>query len=137
MPSCTVCRGHASLTSHPQNPAAAGTQQAIMGTKGYLLGKDMKTLTCLQPGGRQGALTQTQENSGSCSGDGSVYTRPRACKLRALLGQTYKGGWHVLAEEVQEEETKRINTEISKQVVLDVQCGLSLRCRHRKARILS
>ena len=108
-----------------------------MGTKGYLLGKDMKTLTCLQPGGRQGALTQTQENSGSCSGDGSVYTRPRACKLRALLGQTYKGGWHVLAEEVQEEETKRINTEISKQVVLDVQCGLSLRCRHRKARILS
>ena len=89
-----------------------------MGTKGYLFGKDMKTLTCLQPGGQQGALTQTQDNSGSCSGDGSVYTRPRACKLRTLLGQTYKGGWHVLAEEVQEEETKRINTEISKQVAL-------------------
>ena len=79
-----------------------------MGTKGYLFGKDMKTLTCLPPGGQQGALTQTQDNSGSCSGDGSVYTRPRACKLRTLLGQTYKGGWHVLAEEVQEEETKRI-----------------------------
>lgn len=44
---------------------------------------------------------------------------PRSRILHTLLCQTYKGGLHVLAEEVQKGETKeKVNTEISKQVAV-------------------
>lgn len=44
---------------------------------------------------------------------------PRSRILHTLLCQTYKGGLHVLAEEVQKGGTKeKVNTEISKQVAI-------------------
>lgn len=53
---------------------------------------------------------------------------PRSRILHTLLCQTYKGGLHVLAEEVQKGGTKKkkVNTEISKQVALRCTTRVSL-----------
>lgn len=50
---------------------------------------------------------QTWENSGLCLGNDTVCNGPRSRILHTLLCQTYRGGLHVLAEEVQKGGTKK------------------------------
>lgn len=60
-------------------------------------------------------MARPGENSGLCFGSDTVCSGPRSRRPHTSLGQTYGGGLHVPAEEVQEGETEKVNTEISKQ----------------------
>lgn len=71
-------------------------------------------------------FSQTRENSGLCLGNDTMCDGPRSHILHTSLCQTYKGGLHVLAEEVQKGGTEKVNTEISKQVAIRCTACVSL-----------
>lgn len=108
------CRVHAQLQGtqgHAYTPTlhTPGQQQWAhsMSNHGVHRLWEVASPPCLPTWGRQGALAQTQENSGSCSGDGSVYTG-LSCWLAHPSARLTRR-WHVLAEEVQEEGNKRVS----------------------------
>lgn len=105
---------------HSNYVCGVGPNDQNMGAKGsYLFWKNMKISSWYSAewsdwySPRPGKTLACVEAMTVCNG-------PRSRILHTLLCQTYKGGLHVLAEEVQKGGTtkKKVNTEISKQVAL-------------------
>lgn len=136
-------RGGDSFISHPQSPAEPGTQQALKvrvqretersnheRAKGFFLSALEGHGNKRRSGRRSGAaLGRTWENSGLGLGSDTsdmVCGGPRSRRPHTSLGRTYGGGLHGPAEEAQEGQTEKANTEVSKQAAARQTARVSL-----------